>query len=394
MSIEKLNTFFNTFKNQFESGEFLKINLGNYKGSDRTLKKVLIKPIKTKKGLLLSFTYRHQTKDITKNYNEQEGFNLLDSLLSYSNFRQSNYFSTTKDISIQIINPSKIILKDSKPQQTNPGDFSHDKNKERKIESVNNVYLKELKIVNKDGKIYSQAQDKYKQINHYVEILSKLIKQLPKQDRYTAVDMGSGKGYLTFALYDYLTNKLNKQADIIGVEYRQDMVDLCNTVARKSNFTSLKFAQGTIQDFDINHMDILIALHACDTATDDAIKKGIDANAELIIVAPCCHKQIRRELEKHNITNDLDIMTKHGIFMERHAEMLTDGLRSLILEFFGYKTRVFEFIALDHTPKNVLIVAQKQSKTNEEKALILETIKQRKSYFGVETHYLESIMNI
>lgn len=394
MSVDKLALFFTTFENQLDSGDFLNINLGNYKGQDETLKKILVKPIQTKKGLLLSFTYRHKTNDITKNYNLIEGLELIKEQLQFSNFRQANYFSTQKDLSIQIVSPNKTIIKESSPKQNAKGDFSHDKHKNRKISSNDKMYLQDLKITNSQGKVYSHAQDKFKQINHYIEILSKLINQLPKKDTYTAVDMGSGKGYLTFALYDYITNYLNKSAEIIGVEYRQDLVNLCNNFAEKSDFKKLKFSQGTIQNFHIDKMDILIALHACDTATDDAIKKGIDADAELIIVAPCCHKQVRRELEKHNLKNDLDILTKHGIFMERHAEMLTDGIRSQILEYFGYKTRVFEFIALDHTPKNVLIVAQKQQKTEEEKAKILQTIKDRKRYFGIETHYLETITNI
>lgn len=394
MSSNHLNTFFKTFENHFETGLFLKLNLGNYKGKDKTLKKIIVKPIQIKKGMVLSFTYRHQTKDITKNYGLSEGLELIMDYLSLDQFRQASYSSTEKDISIQIVNVNKISIKSASPQQTQKGSLTHNKQKNRKITSENKMYLQDLKITNHQGKVYHHAQDKFKQINHYIEILSKLIEQLPKKEIYKAVDMGSGKGYLTFALYDYITNKLNKNAEIVGVEYRQDLVDLCNTFAQKSKFDKLGFSQGTINDFTISEMDILIALHACDTATDDAIKKGIDAQAELIIVAPCCHKQVRRELEKSTTTNDLDILTKHGIFMERHAEMLTDGIRAQILEYFGYKTRVFEFIALDHTPKNVLIVAQKQQKTLEEKQDILKTIKQRKAYFGIEKHYLETIMNI
>ena len=394
MSTDKVNAFIETFKNHFNSGSFLKVNLGNYKGDDKTLKKILVKPIQIKKGLVLSFTYRHKTKDITKNYELKEGLDLILDFLSFSKFRHASYFSTQEDINIQIVNPKKTIVKSSAPQQVEQGNLSHNKIKNRKITAEHKTYLQDLKITNADGKVYKHAQDKFKQINHYIEILSKLINQLPDKTKYTAVDMGSGKGYLTFALYDYLTNNLKKSAEIVGVEYRQDMVDLCNGFANKSNFNQLHFAQGTIQDFNITQMDILIALHACDTATDDAIKKGIDANAELIIVAPCCHKQVRRELEKYSVKNDLDFLTKHGIFMERHAEMLTDGIRAQILEYFGYKTRVFEFIALDHTPKNVLIVAQKHNKTEKEKEHILKTIKERKEYFGVKTHYLESIMDI
>ena len=202
------------------------------------------------------------------------------------------------------------------------------------------------------------------------------------------------KGYLTFALYDYLTNILQKNASIIGVEFRPDMVELCNEIAQKTGFEKLSFIQGTIEDYDSQETDILIALHACDTATDDAISKGISAQADLIVVAPCCHKQIRREMEKNKAKNDLDFLTKYGIFLERQAEMVTDGIRALILEYFGYKTKVFEFISDAHTPKNVLIVGIK-GKTNPKKQVeILAKIKGIKEYFGIGYHHLERLIII
>jgi len=176
-------------------------------------------------------------------------------------------------------------------------------------------------------------------------------------------DMGSGKGYLTFALYDYLTNSLGMNTEITGVEYRHDLVNLCNDISEKSAFTQLKFTQSTIEDFDPKNTNILIALHACDTATDDAIAKGIEAEADLIVVAPCCHKQIRREMEKSKAQNDLQFLTQHGIFMERQAEMVTDGIRALVLEYFGYSTKVFEFISDTHTPKNAMIIGMKNPAT-------------------------------
>lgn len=390
----KPQDLFTILNTELSSGDFIKLHLNNYKGTEQELKKILIKPIVIKKGLVLNFTYRYSTKDITKNYTQKEAVERLESYLNFNNFRQANYFSCINDISFQMLNSEKNILRKTKPSHLIKPVYNHDKNKNRKITSDNASYLTDLKITDDNGRVYNHAQDKFKQINHYVEILSGLLKNLPEKDTYRAVDMGSGKGYLTFALYDYLSNTLNKKAELIGVEFRDDLVSLCNKIAEKSNFEGLGFIEGTIQDFSIEKMDILIALHACDTATDDAIKKGIDADADLIVVAPCCHKQVRRELEENKHSNDLDFLTRHGIFMERHAEMLTDGLRAQILEFFGYKTRVFEFIALDHTPKNVLIVAQKSNKTTVEKEQILKDIKRKKEYFGISTHYLEKIMKL
>ena len=156
----------------------------------------------------------------------------------------------------------------------------------------------------------------------------------------------------------------------------------------------MNFVEGSIKEYDSKNTNVLIALHACDTATDDAIYKGITANADLIVVAPCCHKQIRREIEKHKTKNELDFLLKHGIFLERQAEMLTDGLRSLILEYFGYTTKVFEFISDAHTPKNVMIVAEKKAKTEAQKEVILKKIKDSKTFFGIEFHQLEKLMGI
>ena len=178
------------------------------------------------------------------------------------------------------------------------------------------------------------------------------------------------------------------------------MVDLCNTVADKSDFDQLSFVQGTIEDYDATNVNLLIALHACDTATDDAIFKGISANAELIVVAPCCHKQIRRAIEQNKVKNDVSFLTKYGIFLERQAEMVTDGIRALILEYFGYKTKVFEFISDAHTPKNVLVVGVKRGESlktkaeSERQAEILQKIKSSKEYFGIGYHHLERLLGL
>ncbi|MFA5359331.1 MAG: methyltransferase, partial [Patescibacteria group bacterium] len=169
----------------------------------------------------------------------------------------------------------------------------------------------------------------------------------------------------------------------------KNLVDLCNRIVAESGFEGLSFVQGSISDYPVGKIDMLIALHACDTATDDAIFKGISADATYIICAPCCHHQIRKEM---NPENELKPILKHGIFLERQAEMLTDGLRALILEKYGYHAKVFEFISTSHTPKNVIIVGRK-TKIKPDVDKISDQIHQIKRAFGIGNHYLEQLLN-
>ena len=373
---------------------FVKLSLANYKGSTEGLKNCYVKRIQIKQEDKLSFTYRYQTKDIVKNYSHSEGAGIISGFINQGAFRLATLFSTEFDSVFEYSSKDRISLKKNKATHLELPSLEHNTQKNRLIIADGKPYLHQLNITDEKGNVTKNAQDKFKQINHYVELLSPLIKNLPKHQTLEVTDMGSGKGYLTFALYDYLTHVLNVNAKVTGVEFRKDLVELCNSIAKKSNFNQLNFVEGSIKEYDSKNTNVLIALHACDTATDDAIYKGITANADLIVVAPCCHKQIRREIEKHKTNNELDFLLKHGIFLERQAEMLTDGLRSLILEYFGYTTKVFEFISDAHTPKNVMIVAEKKTKTEAQKEIILNKIKESKAFFGIEFHQLEKLMGI
>jgi SAM-dependent methyltransferase len=388
----KIQEFINVISDSIENLFFLKISLGNYQGMEKGLKNIYIKRVLIKREEKLSFTYRYKTRDIVKNYELSEGISLIESYLQ-DGFRIGILFTNDFELAIEQLNNQKIVLR--KTESLNKkveASLEHDRPKKRLIQPTEKSYLHELKITDLAGNVYKNAQDKYRQINHYVDILSSLIKELPADKLQKVVDMGSGKGYLTFALYDYLTNVLKANTSVIGVEFRPDMVELCNGIAVKTGFKNLSFVQGTIEDYDSTNTNILIALHACDTATDDAIYKGITAQADLIVVAPCCHKQIRREMEKNKAKNDLDFLTKYGIFMERQAEMVTDGIRALILEYFGYKTKVFEFISDAHTPKNVLVVGIKGKINSKRQVEILEKIKNTKEYFGIGFHHLEKLL--
>lgn len=390
---DPLEEFITHLSDTLENDLFVSLSLGNYKGDEENLKNIYIKKTIIKREEKLSFTYRYKTRDIVKNYDLKGGVGIVRDYLT-NGFRIGNLFTTAFNLTFEIQNNGKISLRRTAPTNATAPSTDHDKNKKRLIEPKNKPYLTELKITDPDGNVFKNAQDKYRQINHYVEILSSLIKDIPTEGRLKVVDMGSGKGYLTFALYDYLQNVLKLEAEVTGVEFRSDLVELCNDIAGKSQFTNLHFKEGTIEQFDSTETDILIALHACDTATDDAIHKGISAGADLIVVAPCCHKQIRREIEKHKAHNEVDFLTRYGIFLERQSEMVTDGIRAMILEYFGYKTKVFEFISDAHTPKNVMIVGVKNQKHVENDEKILRKIKEAKAYFGIEYHHLEKMMGI
>lgn len=379
-----LESFMIAFQHSLERQTFIKLSLGTYKGAEKDLKAIYARRITIKRADKISFTYRYKTRDIVKNYDYAQALTLITEFLQ-TGFKKAELQTTENDF---VFENSK--LKTKAPSSTEIPDPSHDRAKNRIVQTENKPYLYDLKITDSAGQVYKNAQDKYRQIDKYIEILSGLIKSLPQTDTLKITDMGSGKGYLTFALYDYL-NEQNIKTHVTGVEYRQDMVDLCNSIARKNEFAHLDFAQGTIEGHDCSGTNILIALHACDTATDDAIAKGIDAHADLIVVAPCCHKQIRREMEKNKATNDQDFLLKYGTFLERQAEMVTDGLRALILEYSGYTTKVFEFISDAHTPKNVLIVATRTNKPAN-KAALLDKIKAAKSAYGIDHHYLEKIL--
>ncbi len=363
---------------------FVKLSLGNYTGSEAELKNITLRRIIIKREEKLSFTLRYKTRDIVKNHAIPDALRLVAHYLEHD-FHAATLFTTAFDLAWD----GKTLRRTAATHSDVPS-LDHDRSKNRLV-AAERPYLHALGITDSKGRVLAAAQDKYRQINKYIEIVSGLIKNMPAGELRRIVDMGAGKGYLTFALYDYLRTSLNLHPQVTGVEYRANLVSLCNDIARDSGFDALHFVEGSIAGFDASGTDLLIALHACDTATDDAIASGIQAQSGLIVVAPCCHKQIRKEMEKNQGNHDLDFLTRHGILLERQAEMVTDGLRALILEYFGYQTKIFEFISDAHTPKNVMIVGIKNPKARLHDPAILQKIAAAKSCFGIDKHYLETI---
>lgn len=360
--------FISKLEESIANNIFVKISLMNKRNKTNELKTVSAKLILVKEGTKLSFVYRYPTKDITKNFNIEESVDLIDKLLE-NDFFQADLFTLEADYYLTINHKNVASIRKKEASVKEIPQAEHDKEKNRLIATYNNIYLRELGVISSDWKVKNSMQDKYRQINKYIEIIDGILRNTNIENTLNVVDMGAGKGYLTFALYDYLLNVLHKKASVTGVELRKELVTDCNIIARKSDFANLNFIAGTIKEVELPDTDMLIALHACDTATDDAIFRGINSNAKIIICAPCCHKQLRKQM---NPTDDLNLITQFGILKERQAELLTDGIRALLLKAYGYKTKVFEFIATEHTPKNVLIVAVKHKNSKIPDYKILE----------------------
>lgn len=385
-ALDRIEEFLVAVQTAFIDGTLTRLKCGAYAGPEAELKSVEGRKVTIKAGERLSLVWRYRTRDVTKNITMDEAFALFRTELA-QNFRSARLETTSFDLQLERQNDT-VRLKRSETMRAAPT-TGHDRAKARALNETSAPWLKALGITGADGKVLAASQDKFRQINKMVEIFAPLIQAL-KAPVPRVLDMGAGKGYLDFALYDHLQAN-GQEVEIVGVELRPQLVADGNALARQSGFDGLSFAAGSILSYDATRADAVIALHACDTATDDAIYTGIKAGADLIAVAPCCHKQVRRQMEAGSADQRLDFLVRHGTFMEKQAEMVTDGLRALLLEANGYRTKVFEFVSDAHTPKNNLIVAQKgrAAPRNE----VLDRIASAKALFGIDRHYLEDLLD-
>lgn len=326
-------------------------------------------------------TYRYRTKDQTKVMTYQDLVSTLVKLLK-EEFYFADFYTEAYITSLKQSKKGQLTWSHKRTSASKTPKRTHDKVKKRPI-GEDADFLKRLGLASSNGRIFQQSHGKFRQINRYVELVAHLLPD--SMSKLNIVDMGSGKGYLTFALHHYLQNK-GMDVTMKGIEMRPDLVDKCNQIANDLDKQGLTFEVGNIIEANIGKQDLLIALHACDIATDMAIYKALMAEAKYIVLAPCCHKQVRKAMQ---VPSDLKPMLRHGILLERQAEMLTDSIRALLLEAHGYKTQVFEFISSEHTGKNVMITALKTNKVNKE---ALQQIEKLKQIFGLKEHYLEVLL--
>lgn len=383
-----MEEFVAALEQSIEKNKFAKLTLSKTISRSSNLENIYIRRIDLKDGIYLSFTYHYTTSDVVKNYTITEAIAQLYQLLG-KEFLIATLLSTEEDVMLKFNKKGVTQVQRRKPTIRTVPDTVHNKAKNYLVEE-DSPFLERLGIAS-HGKVLKTHQDKYRQINKYVEIMESLLLQTNLPTQPQIVDMGCGKGYLTFALYDYLQQQTGLKAEITGIELREHLTSFCTEQAKALGWDKLNFVAQDIFDYDNNKIDVLIALHACDIATDIAIAKGIQANAQLIVTAPCCHKQIRKAMSKEN---SLQQILKHGILEERQAEIITDGIRALLLEAYGYQTKVFEFVSLEHTAKNLMITAVKSANSIIEKPSesILEEVAIIKKQFGINEHYLEKLL--
>ncbi|MBQ2499181.1 MAG: methyltransferase [Bacteroidales bacterium] len=388
-----MEKFFEKLDSSLKNNSIIKMTLSKPVSKNDELRNIYVKPILLRDNKMYQFTYRYERRDETKNFDATQTMEQVRGLVPEM-FQNVSLFTLTEDVTLLVSKKGKPTLMCKKVQENRVQDFSHDHEKLRLIDPTN-PWWHLLGLTTRDGKVTADMQHKYKQICKYVEIVDGVMRQTKFDDEIHIADMGAGKGYLTFALYEYLTTHYDKKIVMEGVEIRPELVAKINNIIDTCNITrsdaihriangTIRFIEGSIESYKPSKLDVLIALHACDTATDDAILKGIRNNAKLIICAPCCHKQIRREMERSGKT---DAITRYGIFLERQAVMITDAIRALVLEYCGYKTQVMEFIEIDNTPKNVLLVGRKTDKPVDKEAVAAQ-IKALMEQYGIGEHYL------
>lgn len=356
----------------FLSERLYQIIISNPRRKEETFK-VKVRPIMMKGSICFQETISRGTQVFHDNY-EKDG--MLDRLVRYmeEDFRQLEAQSMDGKLNVLVSKKGRMTIKqqkaDSSQNQMMP-DMSHNRSKQYILkEGVPVPFLIDLDVQTAEGTIIKSRYNKFKQINRYLEFVEDILPALPKERTIHIIDFGCGKSYLTFALYYYLHELKQLDVMITGLDLKTDVINKCNQLAERYGYDQLQFFQGDISTFQgAECVDMVVTLHACDTATDFAIKKAVDWGARVIFTVPCCQHEVNKQIENELLSP----VFQYGLLKERISALLTDGIRANLLEEAGYETQVLEFISMEHTPKNILIRAVKRERdasvTNRRKSI-------------------------
>ena len=325
------------------------------KNSD--ISKVKVRPVMLKDTLLFQVTETRGAQVFHENYKKEL---LVEKIVKYmeSDFRQMELTGTNMQATVLVSKKGKVTIKKKNIRLEKQVDLSHNKAKKYILEEGTLVpFLVDLGVQTKEGKIVRSNYDKYRQINRYLEFIADIMPILPKDRTINIIDFGCGKSYLTFALYYYMKILCKRDIQVIGLDLKEKVIEDCNALAVRYGYDKLKFVTGDVSTYaGEGEVDMVVTLHACDTATDYALEKAVSWGAKVIFSVPCCQHEINAQ-----ITNEtLQPILKYGLIKERISALITDAIRANLLEEQGYQVQVMEFIDMEHTPKNILIRAIKE----------------------------------
>lgn len=323
--------------------------------------KIKVRPIENKGSVYFQFESFKGTQVFHENLSKEEACSHI--MEDMDELRQMQIITTTMIYTVLVSKKGKItIQKKRQAEIVDAAPMSHNRSKKYILQEGTSVpFLQDLGVMTADGKVVKSRFDKFRQINRFLEFVEDILPQLDTGRELTILDFGCGKSYLTFAMYYYL--RVLKQYDIriVGLDLKRDVIEHCNQLSVKYGYEKLQFLEGDIADYEgVQTVDMVVTLHACDTATDYALAKAVGWNAKVILSVPCCQHEVNAQISNEILAPIMD----YGLLKERFAALVTDGLRAKYLEAAGYETQVLEFIDMEHTPKNILLRAVKTGKPN------------------------------
>lgn len=343
---------------EFMSDRLYQIIISNPRNKEKA-SKVKVRPVLLKGKINFQETITRGTQVFHENFSKEE---MQERIMQYmqEEFRQLEAMSVDGKLTALVSKKGRITVKCSRQSEAPKvlPDMSHNRTKQYLLQEGTPVpFLVDLGVQTREGLIVRSRYDKFKQINRYLEFVEDILPTLDKEDTVHIIDFGCGKSYLTFALYYYLHELKGIDTMITGLDLKADVIEKCNCLAKNYGYEKLRFYQGDIRTFEgADQVDMVVSLHACDTATDYAIKKALDWNAKVLFAVPCCQHEVNRQIDSELLLPVL----KYGLLKERLSAILTDAVRANLLEESGYDTQILEFIDMEHTPKNILIRAVKK----------------------------------
>lgn len=337
--------------------EFIRAVISNPRKKEGIIK-VKVRPLEKRGQLVFQFESFTAKQAFHSNLDKKEAG---EKFMEYAEqFRQIQIEMTGEEYTVLISKKGKAtVKKKQKKVKTRQADLSHNRKKHYILEEgVPVPFLQDLGVMTEDGRIVKTRTDKFRQINRFLEFIEDILPRLDRERELTILDFGCGKSYLTFAMYYYLHELKGYDIRIIGLDLKEDVIEHCGKLAEKYGYEKLTFLAGDIADYTgTDHVDMVVTLHACDTATDYALAKAVGWQAEVILSVPCCQHELNGQLSGTSGGENLAPVLDYGLLRERFAALVTDGLRAKYLESSGYETQVLEFIDMEHTPKNILLRA-------------------------------------